>query len=158
MSTCRPILVQKDYDDLSAYISDRVFASTADRESLSLLRNALRVAQVVEADHLDDDVVTLRSEVILLDLATDEAEAFTLVAPREADIARRRLSVLAPLGASVLGQRVGTTVRIPSPSGWRSVTIQRLLFQPAFQNDRRNAGRIIRRSAPIATPETVQRA
>lgn len=136
MYPCRPILPSKDYHDLTAYVSDQVLASIADYESLSLLSSTLRAAQVVDPDRLPDNVVTLRSEVVLRDLESDEAETYTLVAPKDADIARGRLSVLAPLGAMVLGQQVGSTVRTPCPFGWRSIRIERLTSQPAPPDSR----------------------
>ena len=126
MRPCRPVLTRNDYEKLSIYVEDQVFAKIADYESLSILRSTLRGAQVVESDRLARNVVKLQSQIVLRDVETSEAEDYRLVAPDEADISRRQLSALAPLGAMVLGQQVGSTVRVPCPFGWRTVCIERI--------------------------------
>lgn len=153
MRPCRPLLTTTDHEQLIAYVSDSMIASIADHESLAMLRSVLRDAKVVEDSHVEPDVVTLDSEFQLRDIETGEVEQYTLVLPDEADIARGRLSVLAPLGASLLGQSVGSTVRIPCPLGVRTVTVERLLYQPEAAEKRLHGKNetIFVATSPVAT-------
>ena len=79
----------------------------------------------------------MNSTVVLRDLDTGEVETYTLVYPNHADIARNRLSVLAPVGTAILGYHVGDVVRWRVPAGVRRLRVEEVLFQPervgAFQ-------------------------
>ena len=72
----------------------------------------------------------MNSTVKLRDLDTKELETYTLVFPEQADIANDQLSVLAPVGTAILGQRVGDALRWRVPSGWRRFKIERVIYQP----------------------------
>jgi regulator of nucleoside diphosphate kinase len=94
------------------------------------LRTELDRADIVRPDEVPRNVVTMNSTVVLRDLDTKEKETYTLVFPDEADIANDRLSVLAPVGTAILGERVGDVVRWRVPQGWRRLTVERVLYQP----------------------------
>jgi regulator of nucleoside diphosphate kinase len=56
--------------------------------------------------------------------------------PTDADPARGRVSVLSPVGASLLGSRIGSVVRWRSPNGDESAAeVLALLFQPEQNGD-----------------------
>jgi regulator of nucleoside diphosphate kinase len=61
----------------------------------------------------------MNSQVYLFDLDSGEETTYTLVFPQQADIDRRRISVLAPLGAALLGRRAGQIVTPITPNGRR---------------------------------------
>ena len=67
---------------------------------------------------------------MLRDLDSGEKETYTLVFPERADIASNRLSVIAPVGTAILGQRVGDELKWRVPAGWRRFKIVRVLSQP----------------------------
>ena len=60
------------------------------------------------------DVVTLGSEVTFR--RDDRTEEVQIVTPEEADIDRRRISVLTPVGAALLGLRVGQRIAWDMPA------------------------------------------
>jgi regulator of nucleoside diphosphate kinase len=90
----------------------------------------IRRAAVVEPPRVRPDVVTMHSRVRIRDAARRAAETYTLVYPEEADIARGRLSVLAPLGTALIGEREGRDVTVPSAAGPRTIRIEEIVFQP----------------------------
>lgn len=98
--------------------------------SVALLERQVEEAEVVPADRIGPDVVTMNSEVRVRDLDTHEAIVFRLVFPRSADVFARRVSVLAPLGMAVLGRRERDHVRWHSPRGPRRLRVDRVLYQP----------------------------
>lgn len=75
-------------------------------------------------------LVTMNSQVRLLDLASGKESVCTLVFPLQADSSAGKISVLAPLGASLFGARVGATIDVPVPAGSRRYLIKELVFQP----------------------------
>ena len=51
------------------------------------------------------------------------AAVIALVAPADAEPAAGRISVTSPMGAALLGRRVGEVVRVRTPGGVRVITI-----------------------------------
>jgi regulator of nucleoside diphosphate kinase len=97
---------------------------------LESLEAELKLAEVIDPERVPKNVVTMNSTVKLRDLDTKEIEVYTLVFPEDADIANHKLSVLAPVGTAILGQRVGDVLRWRVPGGWRSLKVERVLYQP----------------------------
>ncbi len=77
----------------------------------------LERAQVVEPDALPPNVVALNSTVTCLDESSGETHTVTLVWPNEADASAGKVSVLAPIGAALLGLSVGQSINWPAPGG-----------------------------------------
>ncbi|HZU18132.1 MAG TPA: GreA/GreB family elongation factor [Candidatus Dormibacteraeota bacterium] len=50
-------------------------------------------------------------------------EEFLIVDHAEADVTRRRISALSPLGSALMGRQAGESVRVRTPVGVRSVTL-----------------------------------
>lgn len=99
------------------------------------IEQVLEAAKVVSWSRLSPDVVTMRSRVLLEDLQTGARSRRTLCFPGEADADADPdaglVSVLSPLGGSLLGRRVGAAVRWPTPSGGiLAAAILKVLFQP----------------------------
>jgi len=101
-----------------------------DAASVALLGRHVDEAEVLPARGIDPDVVTMDSEVLVRDLDTHQAIVFRVVFPRNADVAARRISVLAPLGMAVLGRRSGDHVTWETPGGRRRLRVDRVLYQP----------------------------
>ena len=96
---------------------------------LRTLRSDLRRA-IVMADHeVAPDVITMNSDVRLSDWRTDAVIECRLVFPESMDLAAGRISVLAPLGAALLGRRVGDQVCFEAPSGLRICEVLELIEQ-----------------------------
>lgn len=98
----------------------------ADMESLDLLQQELDRAILCDADDLPADVVSINSKVVVTDLESGKKAEYTIVFPRNANYAERRISVLAPIGAALFGYRKGDEVEWPTPGGLRSFRIERV--------------------------------
>jgi len=101
-----------------------------DAGSVALLLRHMDDAEVLPANRIDPDVVTMGSEVVVRDLDTHEVVIIRIVFPRSADAAAGKVSVLAPLGMAVLGRRVGDHVDWRTPGGLRRLRVDRVLYQP----------------------------
>jgi regulator of nucleoside diphosphate kinase len=82
----------------------------------SVLAEELERAQVV-ADGRPDETVCMGSEVEFRDDSTGKVQTVTLVYPGEADIAQRRISVLTPIGAALIGLSAGDSITWETRTG-----------------------------------------
>lgn len=124
------ILTAEDQQRLQAFLRSEFAALVGQRDHLQDLEAELNRATIVSPEDVPEDVVTMNSTIILRDLQTAEIETYTLVYPDQADILNGRLSVLAPIGTAVLGQRVGDVLRWRVPAGWRRLQIEQVVYQP----------------------------
>ena len=86
-------------------------------EVCEYLREELDRAHVLPAEKLRPDIVSLGSQVKFRDEQTGKIQEIILVYPLDADIARRRVSVLTPVGAALLGLSVNQTISFaPEPA------------------------------------------
>lgn len=107
----------------------------ADRASGRDLDVELRLGKVVLPAEMPRDVVTMNSRVRLTDLDSGAELVYTLVFPADADFKAGKISVLAPIGTALLGERVGTEIQWEVPAGVRRLRIEELLYQPEAAGD-----------------------
>lgn len=99
--------------------------------ALQKLRDELDRAFVIDSDAVPGDVVTMDSTVQYEDLGTGEIEEYTLAFPERANVERKRLSILAPIGTALIGCRVGDTVNWSTPGGVRQLKVRRVTPRPS---------------------------
>jgi transcription elongation factor GreA len=83
----------------------------------------LALAEVIDPTRLSGDRVQFGATVTIEDSESGEVSTYTIVGEHEADIKKRRISLLAPVARQLLGKRVGDDVHIQTPKGKREVTI-----------------------------------
>jgi regulator of nucleoside diphosphate kinase len=98
--------------------------------NLHALAEELRRAVIVEPQHVPSDVITMNSRAEMFDLDTAEKVTFTLVFPSQANVDEEKISVLAPIGAGMLGYRVGDEFEWQVPSGIRRMRVTKIHYQP----------------------------
>lgn len=119
------ILSQDDFQKISLLVR------TASGELAELLEEELNRAQVVEDTKLLLDRVMMNSKVQFLDLESGKNQEITLVYPHEANIEENKVSILAPVGAALLGLKVGGVIEWPLPGG-KKKKIQVLAVEANF--------------------------
>lgn len=93
-------------------------------------------ADLVPSREVAPDVVTMYSQVLLADALTGARRTLTLVYPADAEPEAGFVSVLSPVGAALLGRRVGTSATWVTPDGRRhAAEIVAVLFQPEASGD-----------------------
>ena len=100
------------------------------RDDLRGLETELEQARVVAPADIPPDVITMNSKAQLRDLETGEKMIYTLVFPDAANIEEDKISVVAPIGTAMLGQRVGDEVQWDVPAGTVRLRVERVLYQP----------------------------
>ncbi|NLY94346.1 MAG: nucleoside diphosphate kinase regulator [Myxococcales bacterium] len=136
MSEERIIYVtQRDKERLDSLLVTAV-VSSRNREAAEALESELVNAKVVPPEEVPPDVVTMNSKVRFIDLDSDEERIVTLVYPKDADPAESKVSVLAPVGAALLGLSVGQCIDWPMPGGRvKRLKIAEVLYQPEAAGD-----------------------
>jgi transcription elongation factor GreA len=87
------------------------------------LKDKLGRAEIIDCSKVSTGVVVFGTVVKLLDLENDEEVSYQLLGPEEADVKKGAISVLAPLGKSMLGKEVGDEVRAQTPRGLREFEV-----------------------------------
>lgn len=93
-----------------------------------ILSDMLDDADIVSPWEIPPEVVTMNSKVHLKDYQTQEELILSLVFPPDADLKKNRLSILTPLGVSLLGSKVGQQIET-------RIEVKQLLYQPESAGD-----------------------
>ena len=95
------------------------------------LEALLDIAELMRSREVPADIVTMHSKITLVDTRTGQRDQMTLCYPPEADPAKGFLSVLSPVGMSLIGLRLGAVAHWNTPGGEaRSARVEEILFQP----------------------------
>lgn len=81
------------------------------------LENMLKNAEVVDESEIPSDIVSVGSKVKVKDFDFDEEVEYTIVGSAEADPMKFKISNESPVGAGLLGKKVGDIVEIAIPDG-----------------------------------------
>lgn len=124
----RKAVTESDYRKLSALAA--AVRGGVRPERAQPLERGLREALLFKGEDITRDFVTMDSVVRIVEPSTGEKYTYKLVFPADADISSGRISVLSPLGASLLGRRSGETFHYSSPGGNVEVRVEGIDFQP----------------------------
>jgi regulator of nucleoside diphosphate kinase len=127
MSTQEPriVVTSSDMERLRTLI-DTTAGDKADALDAELTR-----AVVVEPTDVPPDVVTMNSRVVYRDEESNETREVTLSYPKDASLEQGRVSVLAPVGAALLGLSVGQEIEWLVPGGrHKRLRILAVTYQP----------------------------
>ena len=81
------------------------------------LEKLLKNVDVVGQDEVDADTVGIGSRVKLYDVEMDEEVEYTIVGSTEADALNGKISNESPVGAALIGSKVGETIVVETISG-----------------------------------------
>ena len=114
-SARRIVLTERDMDRLRRLVEQNAKGRNA--KECEALEAELDRAEVVAPADVPPEVVTMNSRVRFADGDTGEEYEATLVYPFDANADEWRISVLAPVGAALLGLSVGQFIDWPMPGG-----------------------------------------
>lgn len=106
-------------------------ASDKDMAVAESLETELERGEIVEPEEIPRDVISMNSQVQFSDLNRNKEIVRTLVYPRSLAETEDGLSVMAPIGAALLGLRVGDIIDWTLPDGSEAkLRIDAVLWQP----------------------------
>lgn len=122
-------ITDTDFERLRRLIAGRRGARSVDHEHLDMLEQELDRAEIVGPASLPRGIVTMNSEVRLLDLDSGEVRVYRLVFPNQ-NRTDNSVSVLAPIGTALLGYQAGDVIEWRVPKGIRRLKVLEVLSQP----------------------------
>jgi regulator of nucleoside diphosphate kinase len=137
------IMTWPDHARLTELVEQNIHLNqrNIDAKAFKRLQKELERAQLVAAEDLPPDVVTMNTKVQVFDLEMGDRYTFTLSWPDQKNTGNKRVNVLAPLGMALLGSRVGQEIEWPLPNGNCRLRIEEILFQPESGSALRSLGR-----------------
>ena len=118
---------QGDRSDNAGYReARRTQAKTISR--IRFLQRVLENSRVIEPENLPKDRVSLLSRVEFTNLATDTRMKFEIVSPHEMDLEAGKISLKSPIGAALMGKKVGEIAEAQVPSGTLRLRIESTSF------------------------------
>ena len=84
---------------------------------IRFLQKILEHSRVIDPDVLPKDQVRLLSRVEFTNLSTNIRMAFQIVSPHEMDLEAGKISLKSPIGAALMGKKVGEIAEAQVPSG-----------------------------------------
>lgn len=105
-------LSELDYSRLTALVNANISAQAAES-----LEEELERASVLPLKKMPKDTVRMFSTVHYKNLDSGAIAKVTIVYPGEADVAAAKVSVLAPIGAALIGLKINQTIDWGLPNG-----------------------------------------
>ena len=114
---------QGDRSDNAGYReARRTQAKTISR--IRFLQKILEHSRVIDTDVLPKDRVCLLSTVEFTNLSTNTRMRFEIVSPHEMDLEAGKISLKSPIGAALMGKKVGEIAEAQVPSGTLCLRIE----------------------------------
>jgi len=95
---------------------------------IRFLQKILEHSRVIDPDALPKDRVCLLSRVEFTNLATNTRMKFEIVSPHEMDLEAGKISLKSPIGAALMGKKVGDIAEAQVPSGTLRLRIDGITF------------------------------
>ena len=100
----------------------RIQAKTISR--MRFLQRVLENSRVIDPEALPKDRVCLLSTVDFTNLATNTRMKFQIVSPHEMNLEAGKISLKSPIGAALMGKKVGDIAEAQVPSGTLNLRIE----------------------------------
>ena len=114
---------QGDRSDNAGYReARRIQAKTISR--IRFLQKVLEHSRVIDPDVLPKDKVCLLSTVEFMNLSTNARMKFQIVSPHEMNLEAGKISLKSPIGAALMGKKVGDIAEAQVPSGTLRLRIE----------------------------------
>ena len=119
------IKVARSFGDLS---ENSEYDAAKDEQShledrIAQVEEMLKYAQVVDAESVDPNEVSVGKTITYTEVGTDDPETYTIVGSDESDPLNGKISNDSPIAQALLGNKKGETVSITTPGGKFDVVI-----------------------------------
>ena len=91
---------------------------------IRFLQKVLEHSRVIDPGALPKDRVSLLSRVEFTNLSTNARMKFEIVSPHEMDLEAGKISLKSPIGAALMGKKVGEIAEAQVPSGTLRLRIE----------------------------------
>ncbi|MFN3444330.1 MAG: transcription elongation factor GreA [Bacteroidia bacterium] len=84
---------------------------------IAQLEDLITRTRVIDETKLDNSKVMMLSKVRVLNLTTKKEMVYIMVSDSEADFKTGKISIKSPIGAGLMGKKVGDVVEVTAPAG-----------------------------------------
>lgn len=120
------ILEKKEYVYLKSILNISGYAGDqGTQNSLQKLSDELKEALIVDNENMPDNIIRFNSKVTLI-LDNGLEKTVQLVTPKERDVKLNKISVLAPMGAALIGYSEGDLITWDFPGGKHQLKIAKV--------------------------------
>ncbi len=123
------IRTAKEFGDISEnaeYESAKAEQAFVEGE-ISELEKLLRRAQIIRKNEVHTDEVGLMTRITIEEAGSGDVRPLDLAGTKESDPKNTRISNVSPLGAALLGKKIGSTLDVKAPGGvstWKVLEIK----------------------------------
>ncbi|MGX6961759.1 transcription elongation factor GreA [Vagococcus xieshaowenii] len=122
------IKIARSFGDLS---ENSEYDSAKDEQAfvegrITTIENMIRFAEIIDADSVAADEVTIGRTVSFIELPDGEEEEYTIVGSAEADPFAGKISNDSPIAKALMGKKINDEVIIATPGGEMSVKIVKI--------------------------------
>lgn len=111
------ILEKKEYVYLKRILNVSGYAGDFEiQRSLQKLSDELKEAKILDHESMPSDIIRFNSKVTLI-FEDGLEKTLQLVIPTERDIQKHKVSIMAPMGAALIGYAAGDTIIWDFPGG-----------------------------------------
>ena len=95
---------------------------------IRFLQKVLEHSRVLDPEALPKDRVSLLSRVCFTNLSTNTRMTFQIVSPHEMNLEAGKISLKSPIGAALMGKKVGEIAEAQVPAGTLRLRIESISF------------------------------
>ena len=130
-SVIKAIAAAREHGDLS---ENAEYHAARERQSfiegrIDELEDIVSRAEVIDVSKLSGKTVRFGATVTVADEDTDEETTYQIVGAYEADLAKGSISVVSPLGRSLIGKTIGDSVEVNTPGGQKGYEVVNVKFK-----------------------------
>ena len=96
---------------------------------IRFLQKIIENSRVIDTAALPKDRVCILSTVEFTNLSTNTRMKFEIVSPHEMNLEAGKISLKSPIGAALMGRKVGETAEAQTPSGILRLRIESITFE-----------------------------
>lgn len=86
-------------------------------------------AEVIDVNKFSGSQVKFGATVTVIDDETEEEFTYQIVGEYEADISKKRISIISPMAKALMGKEVGDIIEVKSPAGEKNYEILKVEFK-----------------------------
>jgi regulator of nucleoside diphosphate kinase len=102
-----------------------------DAKAHPALESLLDLAELMHSHEVPANIVTMYSRITIADPRSGKRQQMTLCYPGDADPSKGFISVLSPVGMSLIGLRLGAVTEWKTPGGDEvKARVEEILYQP----------------------------
>ncbi|MGV2432059.1 MAG UNVERIFIED_CONTAM: transcription elongation factor GreA [Rickettsiaceae bacterium] len=93
------------------------------------LEDKMARAEIIDVTKLSGNNIKFGATVVLIDDDTEEEARYIIVGEYEADITKKRISIVSPIARGLIGKSVGDIVDVKTPGGTKTYEVVSVTFE-----------------------------